>query len=1169
MKILRLDLRAFGPFSDRVLQPDAGKEGLHIIYGPNEAGKSSALRALRQMLFGIPARSSDDFIHPYGKMRIGGTLQKKDGSTLSFIRRKGRANTLRDAEDEKPLDEALLLSFLGGADENLFTLMFGIDHPALVQGGEEIIRGGGNIGQILFSAGSGISGFRTVQSDLQAEADSLFKPAGQKPRINEGISEFRKTQKRIREVQLSAQEWDLHYKARVKAEKEKEKCETALAEKMRERNRLERFAEALPVISRRAELMDAYRDLAHALLLPEDFAQKRYRAFADLRMAENAETQAQAHLAELLGTLETLSVPEDIIAQAVAIHALNQQTGNVRKIVRERGQLEPKHSDVLSDAHEILRNLRKDMTLEEAEALRPEKKDVIRIREMGLVYEKLKTRGEHIAEELEKRKGNLERIKRRLHQEYADSPPEEEKVYNTVLLREIIEDVRAHGDSESRLASLEEEIRKAEKEAEKSLKKLPLWQGRAEELEMLPLPLPESTDIFENRLKAAEDHLFRLRKEGEAAQGKIAENESLIQELQLGGEVPTEKDLRIARETRDSIWEKIRGNLEKGADRLPEPEETDAYEKQVRSADETGDRLRREADRVARKAGLLADLEKEKARLCDLQEKNQKAEEELTCLQQEWKELWKESGISPLTPREMRAWMQKQSSLAAQLRELRMQKEAAVQLAALVENCRKELHRGLEKIGESADETESLSLLIRHALQIAEHLETKERQQEKLLAEHSEKESELAETRRSVEHLEEQWAQWRQDWAGALLPLGLDAHAEPAQAQAMLEDLQSLFAKIKEAGMLEQRIRVIARDTESFDENVAALLSRTAPDLENMPPEQAVSELSERLNRALEVRSEEQGLKKQILREEERLQKAGEEKNRVHALLRSMCETAGCEDYAQLPAAEEASEKRRQVEKSLEESRVQLEKLSAGMAVEDFVRDARSIDPDSIPPRIGQLTEEIRELDAEKSRLDQSIGKEKNELNRKDGDAKAAELAEYGQSILAGIERDAEHYVRIRLAFRILSHAIERYREKNQGPILKRSAELFSRMTLGSFAGLRTEFNDKNEAVLAGLRPGGQESVAVEGMSEGTADQLYLALRLAALEIRMEKNEPLPFIADDILIQFDDERAMATLEVLAGLSLKTQVIFFTHHRHLLELAEKHLDGNVLFIHHLK
>ncbi len=185
-----------------------------------------------------------------------------------------------------------------------------------------------------------------------------------------------------------------------------------------------------------------------------------------------------------------------------------------------------------------------------------------------------------------------------------------------------------------------------------------------------------------------------------------------------------------------------------------------------------------------------------------------------------------------------------------------------------------------------------------------------------------------------------------------------------------------------------------------------------------------------------------------------------------------------------------------------------------------------------------------------------------------DGSAHAAELAEEAQGLIARLETDAEHYIRLWLASAVLSQAIERYRAKNQGPILERSNELFSHMTLGSFAGLRLEFDEKGEAVLVGVRPGGKEIVGVEGMSDGTADQLYLAVRLASLEAYLEKNEPLPFIVDDILIKFDNERAIATLQTLAELSQKTQIIFFTHHRHLVELAKANIDKDALFTHSL-
>jgi len=123
-------------------------------------------------------------------------------------------------------------------------------------------------------------------------------------------------------------------------------------------------------------------------------------------------------------------------------------------------------------------------------------------------------------------------------------------------------------------------------------------------------------------------------------------------------------------------------------------------------------------------------------------------------------------------------------------------------------------------------------------------------------------------------------------------------------------------------------------------------------------------------------------------------------------------------------------------------------------------------------------------------------------------------------------------------------------------------------LTLGSFQGLRGDYDDRGENVLLGVRPGGKEAIGVQAMSDGTSDQLYLALRLASLTMYLEKNEAVPFIVDDVLVSFDNDRAAAALEALAELSTRTQVIFFTHHRHLVDLAEKCLAEGVLFTHTL-
>ena len=107
----------------------------------------------------------------------------------------------------------------------------------------------------------------------------------------------------------------------------------------------------------------------------------------------------------------------------------------------------------------------------------------------------------------------------------------------------------------------------------------------------------------------------------------------------------------------------------------------------------------------------------------------------------------------------------------------------------------------------------------------------------------------------------------------------------------------------------------------------------------------------------------------------------------------------------------------------------------------------------------------------------------------------------------------------------------------------------------------------QDAATIVGVRRD-NEVVPVAAMSRGTRDQLYLALRLGYLERMVQQGEPMPFIVDDVLIHFDDDRAAAALEVLGELSGATQVILFTHHRRLVDMVESRLDEQVRFIHQL-
>jgi uncharacterized protein YhaN len=148
-----------------------------------------------------------------------------------------------------------------------------------------------------------------------------------------------------------------------------------------------------------------------------------------------------------------------------------------------------------------------------------------------------------------------------------------------------------------------------------------------------------------------------------------------------------------------------------------------------------------------------------------------------------------------------------------------------------------------------------------------------------------------------------------------------------------------------------------------------------------------------------------------------------------------------------------------------------------------------------------------------------------------------------------------------RLAQILLSHAIEQHRCQQEQPLLRRASQLFSLLTAQSFSGVDQEFDDNDNIQLVGRRDA-EHAVSVPAMSEGTRDQLYFALRLAYLEEYAQKAEPMPFIGDDLLTSFDDERTLRGLTALSATGMRIQPILFTHHMRVVELAQAELGEKV-------
>jgi uncharacterized protein YhaN len=750
---------------------------------------------------------------------------------------------------------------------------------------------------------------------------------------------------------------------------------------------------------------------------------------------------------------------------------------------------------------------------------------------------------------------------------------------DVTALKSILRSAEAAGPIERQHDEKARTIDRRETALNSQLKRQTLWGGTLEELDTLALPTRESVDQFEKRFVASINTIERWQANAEQTAGDLSKIKAELRKIETTHDIPTEEGLLTARRQRDRGWHLIRGRLEG-----PAPDTNDvnafktlfagssslaeAFEHSVGRADDLADRLRREIDQVTRKGWLEADKQKLEQTRDDTNKHLADARSQHHALETEWHALWESTRIPPRSPLEMRAWLADVVSIRDKAAELPSEKAAVGTLAAEIAALKKKLTEGLANVRHVPGSDQDLAGLIDMARREVEF-------QESLHARRVTLDQRIAQLRRDrlsvesqIDQLTLKLQQWRDAWNIHIKKVGLAEGTSPAAALAIIETIREAEAQQDEADILAKRINGIDQDAETFRQRVSRLAHHLAADFRDTAPEEAALLLNAALNDARAIQSRREDMQRELETAEDRLKQARERQQENSAIMQSLCRMAACGDPAGLSDVENQVREHRRLEKEAREITDRLRQQSGGAAVDTFVAEAEAVAPDAIAPELARLKETIDRLEQERSELDRTIGTEKSELKRMDGRAAAAEYAEEAEHLLANLETDVAHYARVRIAAIILSRTIENYREKHQAPLIRRASRLFCDMTLNAFDGIRAEYDEKGQPILVALRSGNGELVRVAGMSDGTADQLYLALRLASLEHYFAGSEPLPFIVDDILLRFDDDRAVASLKALHALSRKTQVIFFTHHRHMVNLAEKALGKAALQVHRL-
>ncbi|MCF8104403.1 MAG: AAA family ATPase [Desulfohalobiaceae bacterium] len=1159
MIIKRFHLEAFGPFTDASLEFDSAGPGLHIVFGPNESGKSSTLRALKAWLFGFPERTADNFLHANDRLCVSGTLSDGQGGELVFSRRKKRKGSVLDPGGNV-LDQGLIRAWLQGLDREGFETLFGLDHSGLVKGGASILQEKGSAGTTLFSAGTGIASVERILSDLQEERREIFKPQGSKPRLNAALKRFRELKREINQAALSSHAWKEQERALRRAEWELARTRDRKKKVQEKEQRLQRLQQALQPLARLREARAGLERLGSLPSLPDDFAGRRQENQELLRQSERTLSAAGKRLAEYKAKIESIEPNTELLDQAETIHDLHQRLGAYRKGVADRRGLENSRLQEEAAAAAILRRVRPDLDTDRVEdlgtLLRQRREISAHGNKLGLLQKESLDSAralESSQEELADKKAELKKL-----------PPDRD----LSALDQALDQAAGLGDID---AALEQQAARAAREKEDfsaGLKRLGFWRGSPEELLRLPMPLETAVRQFKQAWADLEQEGRELDKTREELSARIAELKKDIHSQELVGEVPSEEELKEKRAWREKGWSILRRKWFEAEDVEAEAkayasEETlsQVYERAVQAADHTADRLRWESSRVHENARLHSELEQARRQWAELERAGADLSGKWRELQAGWSRAWQACGLEPDTPEVMSDWQGEIRQWRVTARQILQNEAAVAELGQKRREARGLLEKALRETGLPIPGGEALSPVLGLAKKKRQEIEQIAHDRRAVLVSISRLEKESVRAGERARQADEALESWQRQWAAYLSRLGLPGTETPDGVSDFFEDLEVCLKHVNNAAGYSKRIQGIDQDSRELGRDLNILLQRAAPELAGLPLDQAVESLNGLLDRAQADATSLQNYRDSIARTEKEIQEAAIDREQAVSELAELCALAGCEDQAELEAVEQRWRKGQELEKIIRTEEAGLREIAGSCSLDELAAEVQALDPDSLPVSLKETAEELERLEEAFGEQSAMVGEMRKSFQDMDGSDYAARKAEEAEEVLAVIRRQAEHFTRLRLAGLVLEEAVERYRAENQDPVLALAGEYFTELTLGSFQGLRTDVDDKGEQIIVGLREAGQR-IPVEGMSDGSRDQLFLALRLASLEYRLQKSEPVPFIVDDILINFDEDRTRAALKALARLGEKNQVLLFSHHRQVAEAGRELNLGRV-------
>ena len=1136
MRLKTLNLNKYGMFTDRVLDfgnHEQGQPDFHIIYGLNEAGKSTALSAWNDFLFGIKHGSPFGFLHS-NAMEIGAELESEN-EVLAFTRLRKRNNSLFNSHGEG-LDEIQLQRLLGGFSRDDYEKLFSLNEEILEKGGNDILASKGDLGRMLFSASTGLLEITQRMEDKKKEIENFYKTRGRTTQLNGIKNNMSELKHRWIELDVDAGEYkrlSTEYADLQKAlnEARKKKAETD--------TELENAKKQLDGLPLRADYIAQDTKLNAIQQLPKPPANWRVKVeeFSDnLIKAKTYIEQTRKELDNIF--MEQESHPIDPIAlqlkgEIEIAQDLKSSFLEARKDIPKREQ---EYQEVLTDLKFLAKGLGIDFNPNDANYFVADRITIFRtlIEEHSGVIANYENR----REAYEKQKVIVSGFAAKL--EGISLVPEHIKILEIHLghFRE--------NDPSARLQLIQDRISEDEDKIASLFQDLSPWSGAESELEEIVTPKIRTLRNLDQKKQEEIQHCKSLQQQFSLLESEQKELESTLNDNIKLPEV-TLDDLASSRKKRDTLWSEHKRELDSAT--------ADAFETAMYRDDE----ITKQKGELESQGKLNAEhqrqLNKLKKEITNTKNKILQSDELIASLIKEYEEYWiTTTGVSGTIPEvdEFIDWIETRNQIVESIRNRNSLLRSEKALLSKRNNLSEKILIALEKLDSKPSVSLSAKELGRYADETVKNLRQLLAQSEEMVR------AKLEETRRKLEfqEAEKKLHDWNKDWKSACenSPFQFDETPTTVEIREKIQLVEKYNPLLKELENLAHRISSMTANRERFENNVSKLADKLDLSSNSNNLLEVWEKISTRADKAVKNHEYQEKLDSEAERLQKNLKFRQDEIEETQALISEMGKPYKVNDLVELKKILEDAAEYEQLHLRREESLERIRQIIQKNSNEEALAEIVELDEGELRVKIDQLKNDSNEYQFE---IENIVSKKRElelQLEAINDDGEVAKLKEKHANLQMLLEQEVKTHLRKKFGIILLEQAIKRYRDVHKSEMMNLASKTFSAISMGRYHSLGTALQKEQEVLIVNSADGGTKYV--EQLSEGTRFQLYLALRIAGYYEVLKKSSPVPFVADDILVTFDNQRTKETLKVLETMSRKGQVIYFTHHKHLCEIANQ-------------